>query len=61
MKTSRLVIEVQYHLDTNCGINQFNVFPSIGCEGVEVHTKGGTHIMWAESINEVDDVLVQGT
>jgi hypothetical protein len=57
MKTSRLVIEVQDHLDTKFGINEFNVFPSIGCEGVEVHTKGGEHILWAESVNEVEETI----
>ena len=58
MKTSRLVIEVQDHLDTKFGINEFNVFPSIGCEGeVEVHTCEGEHVLWAESVNEVEDII----
>ena len=58
MKTSRLVIEVQDHLDTKYGINEFNVFPSIGCEGeVEVYTQEGEHVLWAESVNEVEEII----
>tara|TARA_R110000824_G_scaffold60572_12_gene161852 strand:- start:351 stop:512 length:162 start_codon:yes stop_codon:yes gene_type:complete len=52
------VIEVQDHLDTKFGINEFNVFPSIGCEGeVEVYTQEGEHVLWAESVNEVEEII----
>lgn len=59
MKTSRLVIEVQDHLDTKYGINEFNVFPSIAfAQGeVEVHTCEGEFVCWAESVNEVEEII----
>ena len=57
MTKSRLVIEVQDYLDSKFGYYNFDVSPSIGCEGVEVHTKGGEHILWAESIHEVEETI----